>query len=48
MVARASPVKGNRQGGPTVDEGGEGDGREALVLERITGNMWKSFTKQQA
>jgi hypothetical protein len=25
---------------------GEGDGREALVLERITGNLWKSSHKQ--
>jgi hypothetical protein len=23
---------------------GEGDEREALVLKRITGNLWKSFT----
>jgi hypothetical protein len=41
-----APVEGDRQGGPTVDEGGKGDGRGVLVLERITGNMWKSFTKQ--
>jgi hypothetical protein len=45
VVARASPVEGDRQGGPAVDKGGEGDGHEALVLECIMGNLWKSFMK---
>ena len=42
----AAPVEGDKHA--ALDEGAdrEGDGHEALVLERITGNLWKSFTSR--
>ena len=42
----AAPVEGDKHA--ALDEGAdrEGEGHEALVLERITGNLWKSFTSR--